>query len=255
MKLTQNKETAGTTRLLCDGCGRENHYKNKCFLQPHPDFNTEPRPWRFSAKGKEWAKRKGKDGQSYRTLPKYLTLDGSPVPTYAKPSATSNYKGASSFITHDKKKGMCDKCKYINSILNNDEQLLIANTVPMTLIYTTTQLQTQGINIHALIDTGSIGPQSDFISETLATTVKLPRTQEVSSVCSGLNGQCVYCSIVNSKLFLSFTNEVTLKNESIEIKPTITKTFFDIIIGRTTIIKNNLINRLTSQFNMTTLTH
>jgi hypothetical protein len=67
-------------KQLCDGCGRDNHLKANCELQPHPDWNKSGR-WEDSEAAKTLAKGITVNGENktFKTLQFSLRLNGSKV--------------------------------------------------------------------------------------------------------------------------------------------------------------------------------
>ena len=101
--------------------------------------------------------------------------------------------------------------------------------------------------VKALLDTGSLA--GDFISEKTVKKFSFTPTQTNSKlkVCSGLDNTCYN---VNKKfdLRVTFHNELLNDNDTFDISAIILKeTPIDIIIGRDTIRKYKLFNKIPSQ--------
>ena len=103
--------------------------------------------------------------------------------------------------------------------------------------------------VKALLDTGSLA--GDFISEKTVKKFDFIPTQTNSKlkVCSGLDNTCYN---VNTKIDLrvTFHNELLNNNDTFDISAVILKeTPVDIIIGRDTIKKYKLFEKIPSQLN------
>ena len=109
--------------------------------------------------------------------------------------------------------------------------------------------------MEALLDTGSLA--GDFISEKTVNKFNFTPTQTnlQLTVCSGLDNTC---HNLNTKVDLgvTFYNELLNNNDTFDISAVILKeTPVDIIIGRETIKKHKLFEKISSQLSIDGLNH
>ena len=103
------------------------------------------------------------------------------------------------------------------------------------------------VGVNALLDTGSLA--GDFVSRRVVDrhSLKPIISDTIYTVCSGLDNKCYE---VNTMLLLrvSFFNELENKNDTFDWKAIILReTPFDFIVGRKTITRYNLFNKIPSQ--------
>ena len=118
-----------------------------------------------------------------------------------------------------------------------------ATTVPVTLTF-----QNHSLNVRALIDTGAL--HANYISEETARAFKALGAKPVNSrvrVCSAFKGKCNSAS-EKLALFVTITNEVTNELETDVLEFTVIETDYDMIIGRPSILAQNLVYKLLLQF-------
>jgi transposase InsO family protein len=106
----------------------------------------------------------------------------------------------------------------------------------------------QPFPVNTLLDTGSIGPDGNYIHKdivSLLDPLNIHIKKSSNTVCSGMDNTCVannsflYITVMISKIIF-----ITIKCYILNLTP------FDLIIGRETIIKHHLVNRYPTYFGL-----
>lgn len=210
---------------LCSVCGKP--HGGRCLLNDHPDRNrSNTVSWAASRQGKEWA------ALGHSVLPHNLQLkNGQPAP-WSSANAVPFKKGEDNSDNENK--------TFFATCTDNSAD---TDFVPCTI-----RTQGNALTVHTLVDNGAL--RGDFISRETAdwlTSQGFKMCNCSSRVCSGFRNMCsTALGKINFKLF--FVNEITNSEESIDITASIIETQFDLIIGRPSIKKYGLADKLRSQF-------
>jgi hypothetical protein len=219
----KQEEVSVTTKpssQLCFGCGRLHNLGSDCLLKSHPDFNGEKRPWVKSTKGKAW-KEKGVE-----TLPWDRCLRKSDESKWKPPPAKPNKRNNSS--------------EYIQKLATMSETEISDNLLSCSIEFLKTR-----IRCRALIDTGAL--HGNCISKELAKRLEFlgfERQEQIARVCGATMNICTYTIGTCLRLPLTFYNEQTNCNSTIDLNFSILETDFDLIIGRPDIIAHELLHKL-----------
>jgi len=214
-KKRKNEEKA------CDVCGRNGHDDNECnFIKDpsnkHPDANTSGSSWKDSDKGKAWA------AKGHQTLPYTQMLNGN---RWEPPKSTN-------ITSKIQKKKKCESVQ--------DEM----NTIQCELIIKSNTLPT-----FCLLDTGALG--GNYISTEIGNLLEREDAFKCKSKRRRIEGAIkgTYEETTKEcKVSIRFVNEVSKVNETIHFIAAIIHTNIPIIIGRKTIKREQLVNKLPSQF-------
>jgi hypothetical protein len=195
----------------CYGCGNK-HGSYPCRMHNLPHCNREDKPWRESTQG-IFFKTKG-----YFNCPK----SADPPPREIKKHPHFNKKGED-LLT-----------------LTNDD----SNTfVKMTLLLP----QGERTQVMALLDSGATS--KNYVSERVASILRNRGVAVVASnaiVCTGLTDMCERCR--GSMELSVVTNNEANQVLQLELQATIIESPFDLIIGRQSIKKLNLVKHFPSHF-------
>ena len=147
--------------------------------------------------------------------------------------------------------GVCYKLKDKKKGLKGERHMLAStnhiDSIPETIACQLTY-NMKTVDVRALVDTGALN--ANYISEDIANEFWKLGVKPIDScvkICSAFSGQCTNAH-KKLALFLTITNEVEEKFETIPLEFTVINTTYDVIIGRPTIVAHDLVNKLQSQF-------
>jgi predicted aspartyl protease len=131
----------------------------------------------------------------------------------------------------------CDVCTIYSRDYSQDRDVDLVTVKVITV---------DGINlkVQALIDTGAL--RNDFISSRLVSRLKLPIRETNTKVCTGLNNQCSG-AIGAVTVSLQYHNEVLRAQEIVELDLLVVNHDIDIIIGKVSTRRHELLKKLDSQ--------
>lgn len=219
----------GKPEVLCSFCGRH-HKSEKCLLQAHPDANKGAGKWIDSMPGKKWREKV----QNLSVLPWDMTLSGQPWDAPEKPSA----KSAGELIFSALHKNHTDLIPFI----------LQTNT---------------NVRVNVLLDSGAFN--SNYVSRTLVEELGIAVNASCSCkdgtclsnnlICSGFSGLCGKSSGTSSLMITFFDEHTRALHMPIAITARVIDSPFHLILGKSTILKNNLFSKLKVQFECTDVFH
>jgi transposase InsO family protein len=230
--------------LACSGCGRQEydvkqkavHDVNNCFLKHHPDRNNDPLiKWKDSSSGKAFAAL----NPPWKVLPYSYLKDGSKRDLPSK----GNFS--------------CINCDYLVSLKSNFlRSSSNVNFLPVTIISVQApsmgkvSLKERNIRVQCLLDSGSLA--GDFISQEILENFSLNSFIQLDNsnkkICSGLDNSCSL-SLGSLTASVMFINELNNKSEIlILILKVLKNSPIDLIIGRESIKRFDLVSKNSSHF-------
>ena len=225
----KSNKTAGDSDKAspCKGCGKT--HTGDCRYKSHPGYNATSKSWAHSDNGKAYLKQN------------FTTLHPSFLPDGKKYNRDSKHTVAATASTKTKKKdGKHPSVETDNHYID-----------------VTIELPTNSVNSFALLDTGALQGNyiaADLADELLHKGLTITPSAHTCVVCSPLKSKkCLPCQGTLT-IPMRFLNEVTntydtIKADFIKIDSTI-----PLIIGRPTILKNQLIYKLYNHFGLNTPT-
>ena len=227
----------------CNHCGRKGlikktgkpHTAANCSMEKHPDRNPDASIlWKESIQGKAYASLT----PPCHFLPYDILKDGS------KREIQNSGESFSS----------CNECTLLSSLQSKFSKST-SDFLPMTITHVQGVKESRVpikkvVEVNALIDSGSLA--GDFISLSIIKSFDLLKfvVSDISDrkVCSGLDNSCT-ASLGSISLFVTYKSEVVdeLLSCLLTLK-ILNKSPIDIIIGRRSIKKLDLINKIPSHF-------
>ena len=270
-------------RVHCNGCGK--NHKGVCKFAYKAEFNTDSNtPYPKSRAGRDATARRLLAGQEPLNVldlsysgPNEVIPPNTTFNRTTTPSQGDGGRGRGGRHTGE----LCNTCDtldtYLTSIVNNEDDshlipLLIkvaeteedvdvdveegrSSPTPQSAANdqgstTITQTSSQGLHkpfpVNILLDTGSLGPDGNYIHKDLVSSIdplNIYTKRSTNLVCSGMDSSCVannsflYITVMLTKLIC-----ITIKCYILNSTP------FDLIIGRKTIKKHHLVNRFPTYF-------
>ena len=238
VEATKASDKPTPPRTTCTMCGRFYHEKSACPETSNRYANRTNSPYIGSAAHALLVKETGQKGW----IPKPASK-----PAPAKPAGNAPAPlGATGSKPFEKKRDWKDKKSELIYSLSSSSSSIDPNLLSVTLSSLPKETSVNA-RVEALPDTGSLA--GDFISEKTGKKFNFTPTQTNSKlkVCSGLDNTC-YNVDTKIDLRVTFHNELLNNNDTFDISAIILKeTPIDIIIGRDTIRKYKLFNKIPSQ--------
>jgi hypothetical protein len=220
------KENTNPITSWCNGCGGKGHEYKDCRKKNHPHFNrNETMRWNQTQQAKRYLKR------GMKFLPNsVITENGEEKPFDPEFKGKRNGNGNGN--------GGMDILLSILEKYSND----------FTSICSIQAENQKTRKVRVLLDTGALS--SDYISEQIADWLGNNNnffTPCHTKVMSVINNMCSSCS-VSTTLNLTFKSEITQRDETISFNAKVINSVFDIIIGRETITRCGLLDKMRSKF-------
>ena len=250
VKVLQNKRQNEKHDKLCNVCGGSNHDAAKCRHRSSEYANLSEKPY-VGSDGH--AKLVAAKGPSYTRIP-YTAQAATTGKQFGQSkkgdtnlSSSSHYQPATIKKPYDKDWKSKSKLMTSLNLKSTTSDFLTVSFTPLSI-----QGMQRSVSGEALLDTGCLA--GDFISERIVDNNNLrflvKNSINTYTVCSGLDNQCY--DIRNSiPLRVSFLNEAINNSDTFDINAIILKdTPIDLIIGRETIKKNQLFQKIPSQLDV-----
>jgi hypothetical protein len=227
----------------CSGCGRMNHLAADCKLNRHPDFNHSKIGWSSSQKGKDW-KKEGRD-----VLPWAVALNGVSWNPPEKPSSSANKRKKGESLNHlQNNHNNCNSNSCLICKKNDDDEKL-KNTISCQILINLQISNTKPLDVEVLIDTGAL--QGNYVNKQIASMLNnngLNIIKNNKQICSAINNTPCFDSLGSLEFYLTYLNEISNKPETIFSNFSVIDSPFEVIIGRPTIIKHELLMKLNCHF-------
>ena len=235
-----------TRMATCTMCGKSNHDAPNCRSKDSVYANNTSHAYIGSDSHK---KLQTDMGAHHQWIP-YMPTDGhNPGPHKRKaseppPTAPAAKKPYAKKVGKDTKGTMLASSASSSS---SPQSTTPPNLLPVSFVALSQGGISDEVGVNALLDTGSLA--GDFVSRRVVDrhNLKPVISDTIYTVCSGLDNKCYE---VNTMLLLrvSFFNELENKNDTFDSKAIILReTPFDFIVGRKTITRYNLFNKIPSQ--------
>ena len=225
--------TTSTAKVLCSGCGRDNHLVATCRFKSTEFFNSYP----YAYKGSK---------AHAMLIAKYPDATVIPFSELSKEIPRSSASGSSSSKYGPKSTGESQTISDILSTMYNDTS--DNNYIDVSVSATLQASIRRRNNVKALLDTGSLA--GDFVAFRTLQALNLEPyilTDRSKLVCSGLDNSCYDVSSYIA-LQVTYFSENLNKYVAIELKATILNSSpVDLVIGRESIRKYNLFTEIPSQ--------